>query len=195
MTGPDNWQPRYRMVHAGRRGAVTADSPEELLDLLVDGYLEVPEHDRHRARVTHAEFIRGRLQQRVIAAFGPSGLDPDEQQAFLAEPAPTRIPQAWSADVPLVLVDAHFADRPRPRRTAGRIVWLETGDDDGYLRSLAVAGEILLMVRQGVPDEEDQPADDQPAGDQPADDWVDGDRTGSAGDARPAVAPPSAQEA
>ena len=162
MAGPDNWQQRYLMVSAGRPGTVTADRPEELLALLVDGYLDIPQDDRQRARVAHAGRIRGRLQRRILAAYGPSGLGPDEQQAFLDEPAPTRIPPGWSADVPLVLVDAHVADQlsadqpsadqpsdglPSAGRTAGRIVWLETADDDGYLRSLAVAGEILLMIR------------------------------------------------
>jgi hypothetical protein len=193
VAGPDNWQQRYRMVYAGRQGTVTADSPDELLGLLVDGYLDIPEEDRHRARVTHAGRIRGRLQQRVLAAFGPSGLGPDEQREFLDEPEPTSIPPLWSADVPLILVGAHFADRPRPRRAAGRIVWLETDDDDGYLRSLAVAGEILLMVRQGVPDQEDPPGDEQP--DDGRANPVGDDRAGLVGDGRPAAVPPMAQEA
>lgn len=159
MAGQGNWQQRYRMVQAGRRGTVTADRPEELLDLLVDGYRDVPQEDRHGARVAHAGRIRSRLQQRILAAYGPSGLEPDEQRAFLDEPAPTRIPPTWSADVPLVLVGAHFVGQPRPDRTAGRIVWLETDDDDGYLRSLAEAGEILLMIRQDETAETAEPAD------------------------------------
>ena len=148
MVERDNWQRRYRMVYATGGRHVVADEPELLLDVLIDGYLELPEEQRRRARVAHAGQIRSRLQQRVLAAFGPSGLTPDEQRAFLAEPEPTQAPAAWSADVPLILVDAHFADGPRPERAAGRTVWLETDDDDGYLRSLAVAGEILLMIRQ-----------------------------------------------
>lgn len=148
MAERDDWQGRYRMVSATGGHHVVADTPELLLDVLIDGYLATPPELRHRARVAHAGRIRGRLQQRVLAAFGPSGLTPDEQHAFLTDPAPTQVPPAWSADVPLILVDAHVVDGPRPQRAAGRIVWLETADDDGYLRSLATAGEILLMIRQ-----------------------------------------------
>ncbi|MFC0530942.1 hypothetical protein [Phytohabitans kaempferiae] len=148
MTEPDIWRQRYRMVYAAAGRHLTADEPELLLNELIDGYLDLPEHLRHRARIQHAERIRGRLQQRVLAAFGPSGLAPDELRAFLQEAAPTRVPASWSAAVPVILVDAHFADGPLPSRSAGRIVWLDTTNDDEYLRSLAIAGEIFLMIRQ-----------------------------------------------
>ncbi|MFV2021212.1 hypothetical protein [Micromonospora sp. LOL_023] len=147
MVERDNWQRRYRMVYATGGCHVVADEPELLLDVLIDGYLKIPAELRHRARIAHAGQIRSRLQQRVLAAYGPSGLTSQEQQDFLHEPVPTRVPASWSPEVPLILVDAHFADRPRPERVAGRTVWLETVDDDGYLRSLATAGEILLMIR------------------------------------------------
>ncbi|MFY1635492.1 hypothetical protein ACN27F_19830 [Solwaraspora sp. WMMB335] len=153
MPEPDNYpQRRYRMVYAAGGCHVVADEPELLLDLLIDGYLKVPGELRQLARVGHAGQIRARLQQRVLAAYGPSGLAPDDERAFLDEPEPTQAPSSWSVDVPLILVDAHFADRPRPDRAAGQTVWLETGDEDGYLRSLATAGEILLMIRQDATD-------------------------------------------
>ncbi|WP_326550861.1 hypothetical protein [Micromonospora sp. NBC_01813] len=166
MVERDNWQRRYRMVYATGGRHVVADEPELLLDVLIDGYLELPEDLRQWSRVAHAGQIRSRLQQRVLAAYGPSGLTPDEQRDFLDDPEPTQVPSSWSADVPLILVDAHFADGPRPERAAGRIVWLETTDDDGYLRSLATAGEILLMIRQdeAAGAEHPQSAAGQPAG-------------------------------
>ncbi|ROO63220.1 hypothetical protein EDC02_5240 [Micromonospora sp. Llam0] len=151
MSERDNSQRRYRMVYAAGGCHVVADEPELLVDVLIGGYLKIPEELRELARIGHAEQIRARLQRRVLAAYGPSGLSPDEERAFLDEPAPKQAPPSWSVDVPLILVDAHFAGRPRPDR-AGRTVWLETSDDDGYLRSMAMAGEILLMIRRDATD-------------------------------------------
>ncbi|MFF0151816.1 hypothetical protein [Micromonospora sp. NPDC005203] len=110
---------RYRRVWAAGERSVSADDPAALLAELIPGYQAVPEGRRRAVRTEHAELSPRRIQR-------------------------------WSAPVPLVLIDAHFAEAgaDRPREAAGRIIWLETEDEDSSVRSLAVAGEIILVIRQ-----------------------------------------------
>lgn len=156
MTGPVQDEGRYRMVYPAGRRHVTSDDPEELLAELIPGYPAVAPMDRRAARVAHAERELERMQQRVLTAYGSGDCDSAELQVLLDTSADRSVPALWSAPVPLLLVDAHFAGEDedgdyaesRPREAGGRIVWLETGDADSYLRSLAVAGEIFLVIRE-----------------------------------------------
>ncbi|MFI5838788.1 hypothetical protein ACIA8K_03605 [Catenuloplanes sp. NPDC051500] len=141
---------RYRMVYAAGRREITSDDPVVLLAELIPGYAELPEAYRRRARIAHADRSLERIQGRVLSAFDSSGCDSDELQTLLNSPSNRRVPSRWSAPVPLVLIDVHFPadDRQRPQPAGGgRIIWLDTRDDDAYLRSLAVAGEIFLIIR------------------------------------------------
>ena len=149
MTWPGNGHKRYWVVFAGRSRNAAAGDLAVLLGELIPGYEALPGELRGPARVAHAEQSLGRIQRRVLSAYGSSGCDAEELRVLLDDSPGREVPRWWSAPVPLVLVDAHFAGRAgeaRPGEAGGRIVWLETGDDESYLRSLAVAGEIFLAV-------------------------------------------------
>lgn len=143
---------RYRMVYAAGSRDLVADDAGTLLAALIPEYAEIPAAHRRQARIVHAERSLERIQQRVLHAFGVSDCDSDELQTLVNSPEHRRIPARWSAPVPLVLIDVHFpAGQERPRESGnGRIVWLDTRDDDSYLRSLALAGEIFLTVREAA---------------------------------------------
>ncbi|MFG1840397.1 hypothetical protein ACGFH8_18495 [Micromonospora sp. NPDC049175] len=150
MARVGNEERRYRMVWAAGERSVSADDPATLLAELIAGYQAVPEGRRRAVRTEHAELSLRRIQRRVLDAYDSFDCDSEEMQVLLNDRANRRVPQRWSAPVPLVLIDAHFAEAgaDRPREAGGRIIWLETEDEESYVRSLAVAGEIFLVIRQ-----------------------------------------------
>lgn len=164
MTDAD-YQYRYQMVYEQGSRRVAADDPAELLDHLIPGYLDMPEELHAALRVNHAEESVHRLQQRINVAFGLDEADSDEWRLLAVEWARPPAIEAWSGTVPLVLIDVHYAphtELPRPRADGGRIVWLDTEDDESYLRSVALAGEVFLAVR--VADEPEPTADEPEPG-------------------------------
>ncbi|WP_157240049.1 hypothetical protein [Catenuloplanes japonicus] len=147
------------MVYGQGRQRVMADDPAELLSHLIPGYLDFPPELRPALRVSHAEEALHRLQQRINVAYGLDDVDSDEWRLLTTEHGGQVVIDAWSASVPLVLVDAHYApytEQPRPEERGGRIVWLDTTDDETYLNSVALAGEVFLAVRA---DDEPEPGE------------------------------------
>ncbi|MGW5556456.1 hypothetical protein ACWER9_04420 [Micromonospora sp. NPDC003944] len=113
-----------RMIWAGGRQDVSAEHPADLLAELIPGYTGLSPQRRRAARVRHAEGSLTRIRQRLAAAFGPDG------------------------GAPTVLVDARHPDAPD--ETASPVLWLHTDDDERYLRSLAVVGDIFLTLDDGT---------------------------------------------
>ncbi|MET8281669.1 hypothetical protein [Micromonospora sp. NPDC005174] len=113
-----------RMISADGGRHVVAEHPADLLAALIDGYARLPARHRRAARVAHAQRSLTRIRQRLVAGFG-------------AEAVP-----------PAVLVDGqHHA----PSRDDATVIWLDTDDEERYLRSLAAVGEIFLTVGEGHP--------------------------------------------
>ncbi|WP_433534243.1 hypothetical protein ACQPZK_18840 [Micromonospora sp. CA-249363] len=113
-----------RMISADGGRHVLAEQPADLLAELIGGYARLPSRHRRAARVAHAQRSLARIRQRLAAGFGPDAVPPT------------------------VLVDVqHDAADGRHRDDA--TIWLDTEDDERYLRSLAVAGEIVLTVGEG----------------------------------------------
>ncbi|MFI5928474.1 hypothetical protein ACIA3K_21250 [Micromonospora sp. NPDC051543] len=113
-----------RMISADGGRHVLAEDPAELLAELIDGYARLPSRHRRAARTAHAERSLARIRQRLLAGFGPDAVPPT------------------------VLVDVHRAEVGGQHRDDDTI-WLDTDDDERYLRSLAAAGEIFLTVGEG----------------------------------------------
>ncbi|MEU1586889.1 hypothetical protein [Micromonospora sp. NPDC005710] len=111
-----------RMIGAGGRQDVSAEHPADLLAELIPGYAGLSPQRRRAARVRHAEGSLTRIRQRLAAAFGPDGA------------------------APTVLVDTRH-----PHYPASSVLWIHTDDDERYLRSLAVVGDIFLTVDEGRP--------------------------------------------
>ncbi|WP_433113057.1 hypothetical protein [Micromonospora sp. CA-246542] len=110
-----------RMIAADGGRHVMAEHPADLLAELIDGYARLPSRHRRAARVAHAERSLTRIRQRLLAGFGPDAVPPT------------------------VLVDVRRDGQHRDDAT----IWLDTDDDERYLRSLAAAGEIFLTVGEG----------------------------------------------
>lgn len=114
-----------RMIWAGGRQDVSGEHPSDLLAELIPGYAGLSPQRRLAARVRHAEGSLNRIRQRLAAAFGPDGA------------------------APTVLVDARRPETPGD--PASPVLWLCTGDDERYLRSLAVAGDVFLTLGESRP--------------------------------------------
>lgn len=160
--------------YALRRGGwrYYAHSAQALLSVLIRGYPPLPAgppavdpdqkhlvedensdglgQQRLQARVRHAKGTRTWEQGELVAAAEARlGQLPDPVRTVLLANTqePPVLEQAWTHEVPLVLVEvayAPYSDRPCP---VGNIVWLRPATADGYLRSLAAAGLILLSAR------------------------------------------------
>jgi hypothetical protein len=160
----EEYQYRYQMVYGQGRQRVMADDPADLLSHLIPGYLDFPPELRPALRTSHAEESLHRLQQRINVAYGLDDVDSDEWRLLTTRHAGPVVIDAWSAPVPLVLVNTHYApytEQSRPEERGGRIVWLDTTDDETYLNSVALAGEIFLAVRveeESEPGETPEPA-------------------------------------
>lgn len=136
---------RYPPLPAGPP-AVDPDQEELVEDENSDGLGE----RRLQARVRHAKGTRT-WQQAELVAFAEVRLGqlPEAVRAVLLSPTaePPVLEQAWTHEVPLVLLDvayAPYSDRPYP---VGNVIWLRPATADGYLLSLAAAGVIALAAR------------------------------------------------
>jgi hypothetical protein len=122
-----------RMIGVGGRPDVSAEQPADLLAELIPGYAGLSPQRRRTARIRHAEGSLPRIRQRLAAAFGPDDAAPS------------------------VLVDAGHPNPPG--EVVAPVLWLRTDDDERYLRSLAVVGDILLILDEAtVPDPVSGPA-------------------------------------
>lgn len=142
----------YEMIYGGGSRRGYADSPGELVTLLIGGYAELADDQaRLRARIQYAVDVSVPLQADA-AAGGDLGDCTGRQRAVLL--APRDVPPSvteWAAPVPLVLVTSFYAPvgaLPRPVLAgAGTITWIDPQTEESLLTSLYEAGWINLAAR------------------------------------------------
>ena len=147
---------RLEMVWDGGRRRAWADTPADLLEVLVPGYAGSSDSEKVRRRLEHALVAQVAVQSRLVAADLVALGECDAwERAFLLGPRhDPPAPDVWMCQIPLVLVDAFYRpfspERLAPltadgdvREPAG-IVWLRPTDEWDYLLSLAAAGFVAL---------------------------------------------------
>jgi hypothetical protein len=148
--GPDGQPCRLEMIYAGGSWRGYADTPAELMSLLIEGYEDLPPAEQTVARLRYAVDVHVPVQASLAAAGPMDACTPGEREVVLSpRDHPPEVP-VWDAPVPLVLVSAFYAPagpRLRPRAGRGEIVWIDPGSDGALLESLAAAGWIGLAVR------------------------------------------------
>lgn len=155
----------YRMIYDRSERIGYADTPAELLGLLIPGYESLGEQDQTVARIKHAVRVQVSLQAEIN-----QGVDPavwaalsDEEREVLNGPRfeqphgwseDSEFGDTWDSDIPLLLVETGYEPwTARPKPISGiadvtnppNIVWLRPQEEWEFLQSLAVAGEIVLQ--------------------------------------------------
>ena len=106
----------FEMIYADGSWRAYADTLEELLALLIEGYSDLDDEARLRERIRYAVDVSVPLQASA-AAEGDVGSCTEEQRTVLSgtRDVPPAVTE-WSAPVPLVLVTSYYApDGPQPR--------------------------------------------------------------------------------
>jgi hypothetical protein len=142
----------FEMIYAGDSSRGYADSPGELLTLLLDGYAALADDaSRLRARIQYAVDVSVPLQAEAAAEGDLDGCDGGQRAVLLA---PRDVPPAvteWAAPVPLVLVTCFYAPAGPPPRPVpagpGVITWIDPLTEESLLRSLHDASWISLAAR------------------------------------------------
>lgn len=154
----------YAMYFNGYKDVAFADTPEDLLDVLIQGYSDLEgEQARAKARILLAVSAQVALQAQINADVDPAAWDalPDAQRDALTGPryqqphgwGDGELGDVWESTIPLVLVDTGYkpyTDIQVPISGMGDVenpenmIWLRPADEWDFLVSLGAAGWIGL---------------------------------------------------
>lgn len=147
---PDGGSWMYEMIYSGGANRAYSDTVEDLMEVLIPGYVVLDEPNRAHARITLAEMARVTAQAAFIAdlddAVDDQTLTAIEDQPFVGE---------WEGPFPLVLITSHYAPYSAVARPEGaplpdgrpRIAWLDVANPSTLLEGLHGVGDITLSVR------------------------------------------------
>lgn len=130
---------------------VFADSATSVIDFLIPGYEELDDDEALHVRVGHAASTAAVVQTAMIESAIESGFDlaAQSEAALTALLTDKDIPVdggPFDLDVPVVLVSTLYEPFTSRPKVGGNIVWLDPSDELTYLRSLAGAEVITLLV-------------------------------------------------
>lgn len=144
---------RYEMIFAQGRSRAYADTTADLIDALVPGYGNLAEPDQTAARVRYATNLLAPVQATVLAAHDQNGLSDEEKASLFAPRFEAVVVEEWASEVPLVLLDVHYApfsDIPAPVSALEQVesprnlIWVRASTDEDLLMSLDLLGVISL---------------------------------------------------
>ena len=155
---------QYCMIFNADTLMAFSDSATDLVDLLIEGYLDIPEEDLVEQAVVRTLFAVGaqvRTQASIMSGASAALATPAELALLNgSRDTPPRL-GVWKSIIPLVLVDAFyepFSDIVRPvgRPRGGgepdsNIIWLSFADEVEFLSGLHRSGEIQLATFTGAP--------------------------------------------
>lgn len=155
----------FRMVYDRGERIGYADTPVDLMDLLIPGYAALNEQDQAVARIRHAVRVQVALQAEINA-----NVDPEEWAALsdverkvlngprfeqpIGWSEDAEFGDVWESEIPLILVETGYEPwLARPKPVSGiadvinppNIVWLRPQDEWEFLQSLSLAGDIVLQ--------------------------------------------------
>lgn len=144
---PDGHRFPYEMIYHSGNTRAWADSVEELIELLHDGYITLTPEGRLKVRYRIAVDAQTICQAEMLAS---AEEQPDDAaRTVLLSSVTNRVyPPVWDSPVPLVALDVQcvpFVDNPRPEPSGqGEVYWVDVYDEDEFLPSLARLGWIGL---------------------------------------------------
>jgi hypothetical protein len=151
---PDGQAYPFEMIYAGGGWRAYADTPAELLALLIDGYGELEDDEaRLRKRIRYAVDVSVPLQAEAAADGDVGGCNAEQRSVLLGTRDVAPSVTEWSAPVPLVLVTSYYAPdgpQPRPVEAGGDITWLDPRTDESLLTSLHNATWISVAAHRAL---------------------------------------------
>lgn len=144
---------RYEMIFEQGRTRAYADTAADLLDVFIDGYSDLDEGERLKARIEYATGLLAPMQATILHGSDQSDLSEEDRAVILQPRHEPVVVGEWSATVPLVLLDVHyvpFSDIPAPVSTFGdvanpsNLMWLRPSDEYEFLMSLHRIGIINI---------------------------------------------------
>jgi hypothetical protein len=135
----DNGAPfPFEVAYEGWR--ICADSAEEILSALVEGYAGQPEQSRWSARLRIAANAQATTQRLLNAGEFFDRCTDEETQALLHEPGVPLVVEEWRCGIPLVLITCFYrplGDLPQPAVTPpGQVWWVDPSTDQSLLETL-----------------------------------------------------------
>jgi len=118
-----------------------ADAPEEILDLLIDGYAnQADEQERLQARLKIALQARAMVQTLLNAGeLFDQGTDEETRVLLDRSDAPPTVAE-WRCAIPLVLITIFYqpiGELPQPRTSApGQVWWIDPSTAQSLLETL-----------------------------------------------------------
>lgn len=139
----------YEMICDGLNTRVYADTPDELVAALIDGYAELDTDQAAQARLEYAVTQQVRIQATLPGLeYNLAELDQNDRDVILGSRATPPIIQRWDHTIPLVLVttfyDRYHGELPTPD---GNIIWLDPTDDLTLITTLAKCGQIHIAAK------------------------------------------------
>lgn len=165
---------KYRMFYDGNRFIANADDPNELLDVLIEGYLNMTPDERQEARILYAYGVQGNFQDRLyltpevkeglkdwefLVATGQWGSSRHDPSGFWVNFVDEDAPEGDKVDywhpeipVPLVIIDAFYkpyTDKEPPfsfHQDTHPVHVIRLGaSEEEFLLSLNPLGETFLV--------------------------------------------------
>lgn len=156
-SNPDGDPYPYCMVLPDGYDLAYADRMEDLLEVLLPGYLAEPDLSvRAERRILLAASAAAAKQAEILAALDPDSIS-DEEWKYLAAPRTgpgSPNPTMWASDIPLIVVEtsyAPFTDRPRPASASdgvqsANLQWVRPAEEEDFLLSLHEIGFVRVMI-------------------------------------------------
>ena len=135
----------------GGGGVVFADSATSVLDFLIPGYGGLDDDEALHVRVANAASTAAVVQTAFIESATDAGFDlasqtEDALTALLTDKDVPVDGGPYDLDVPVVLVSTLYEPFTTRPKVGGNIVWLDPSTELAYVRSLAGAQVITLLV-------------------------------------------------
>jgi hypothetical protein len=128
----------FEVAYEGWR--IWADSAEEILNVVAEGYSEQPEQSRKNTRLRIAIAAQAMTQHLLNAGELFDHCTEEEAQTLLCDPGVPLVVEKWRCGIPLVLVTCYYkplGDLPQPVVTPpGQIWWIDPSTDQSLLETL-----------------------------------------------------------
>lgn len=145
----------YCMFYNNFEEVAFADTPEELVNILIPGYSKSTEEDKDFLKIRLAQTLAAKTQAEILSDVNPENFT-EEDWNILTLPKTTAIKQTliWKNKTPLILVQTSYSPYTAfnpPASTMGQgynipnLWWVRPQEEEDFLISLHEIGEIRIM--------------------------------------------------